>query len=37
MIIMFINVSHYAPYLGMGGRIYFGMRMTFRHAHDLLV
>ena len=30
MIIMFINVNHYDPYLGMGGRIYrFGMRMTF--------
>ena len=30
MIIMFINVTHYDPYLGMGGRIYrFGMRMTF--------
>ena len=30
MIIIFINVSHYDPYPGMGGRIYrFGMRMTF--------
>jgi len=30
MIIIFINLNHYDPYLGMGGRIYrFGMLMTF--------